>query len=60
MKYVLRSPPRRVLFQPEGLEVAFSEYVFEGETEEEALTSITENLGFSDCQIIVLENNSGE
>lgn len=56
-KYFLRSPPRRILLKPEDSEVAFSEYLFEGETEDEALLSITENLGFTDCQIIILEND---
>ncbi|CAH1392153.1 unnamed protein product [Nezara viridula] len=57
-KYFLRSPPRRILFKPEDSEIAFSEYLFEGESEDEALPCITENLGFTNCQIIVLENDA--
>ncbi|XP_014275292.1 protein odr-4 homolog [Halyomorpha halys] len=57
-KYLLRSPPRRILFKPEDSDIAFSEYLFEGETEDEALLSITENLGFANCQIIVLEHDA--
>lgn len=52
----IRCLPRRVFFTPENSEVSFSEYLFEGEVEDDAIASISEHLGLFNGTTDILEN----